>query len=170
MWLSVEIGIPRCALLRVGGRAASAPGRGRMGKGFGPAHHRCDELLGVDTQDFRQHAFRASRGIVRPSGTGRGGAPDRSGWVRNHTNGPPRPTRSSRAFSLRRLSLDDTQSRAAAHRPTSRFRGEWFVTGDEYLRDEDGFYHHCGRSDDMLKTSGLWVSPSEIEDLSLIHI
>ena len=37
--------------------------------------------------------------------------------------------------------------------------------GDEYLRDEDGFYHHCGRSDDMLKTSGLWVSPSEIEDM-----
>ena len=37
-------------------------------------------------------------------------------------------------------------------------------TGDEYLRDEDGFYHHCGRSDDMLKVSGLWVSPSEIED------
>ena len=104
MWLSVEIGIPRCALLRVGGRAASAPGRGRMGKGFGPAHHRCDELLGVDTQDFRQHAFRASRGIVRPSGTGRGGAPDRYGWVRDHRIGPQRPTRSSRAFSLRRLS------------------------------------------------------------------
>ena len=61
--------------------------------------------------------------------------------------------------------LDDTQSRAAAHRPTARFRGEWFATGDEYLRDEDGFYHHCGRSDDMLKTSGLWVSPSEIEDM-----
>jgi len=61
--------------------------------------------------------------------------------------------------------LDDTQSRAAAHRPTARFRGEWFATGDEYLRDEDGFYHHCGRSDDMLKVSGLWVSPSEIEDM-----
>ena len=61
--------------------------------------------------------------------------------------------------------LDDTQPRAAAHRPTARFRGEWFATGDEYLRDEDGFYHHCGRSDDMLKVSGLWVSPSEIEDM-----
>jgi acyl-coenzyme A synthetase/AMP-(fatty) acid ligase len=61
--------------------------------------------------------------------------------------------------------LADTPPRAAAHRPTARFRGEWFATGDEYLRDEDGFYHHCGRSDDMLKVSGLWVSPSEIEDV-----
>ena len=45
------------------------------------------------------------------------------------------------------------------------FAAKWFATGDEYLRDEDGFYHHCGRSDDMLKVSGLWVSPSEIEDM-----
>ena len=61
--------------------------------------------------------------------------------------------------------LADTPPRAAAHRPTARFRGEWFATGDEYLRDEAGFYHHCGRSDDMLKVSGLWVSPCEIEDV-----
>ena len=32
------------------------------------------------------------------------------------------------------------------------------------MRDEDGFFYHCGRSDDMLKVAGLWVSPSEIED------
>jgi 3-hydroxybenzoate/4-hydroxybenzoate---CoA ligase len=60
--------------------------------------------------------------------------------------------------------LADAPPHAPAHRPAERFRGEWFATGDEYLRDEDGFYHHCGRSDDMLKVSGLWVSPSEIED------
>jgi 3-hydroxybenzoate/4-hydroxybenzoate---CoA ligase len=60
--------------------------------------------------------------------------------------------------------LADVPAHAPAYRPAERFRGEWFATGDEYLRDEDGFYHHCGRSDDMLKVSGLWVSPSEIED------
>lgn len=60
--------------------------------------------------------------------------------------------------------LADVPPHAPAHRPAERFRGEWFATGDEYLRDEDGFYHHCGRSDDMLKVSGLWVSPAEIED------
>jgi benzoate-CoA ligase len=60
--------------------------------------------------------------------------------------------------------LADAPPHAPAQRPAERFRGEWFATGDEYLRDEDGFYHHCGRSDDMLKVAGLWVSPSEIED------
>jgi acyl-coenzyme A synthetase/AMP-(fatty) acid ligase len=60
--------------------------------------------------------------------------------------------------------LADAPPHGPAHRPTEHFRGEWFATGDEYLRDEDGFYHHCGRSDDRLKVSGLWVSPSEIED------
>ena len=60
--------------------------------------------------------------------------------------------------------LADAPPHGAPHRPAERFHGEWFATGDEYLRDEDGFYYHCGRSDDMLKVSGLWVSPSEIED------
>jgi acyl-coenzyme A synthetase/AMP-(fatty) acid ligase len=60
--------------------------------------------------------------------------------------------------------LADAPPHARAHRPAERFSGDWFATGDEYLRDEDGFYHHCGRSDDMLKVAGLWVSPSEIED------
>jgi len=50
-------------------------------------------------------------------------------------------------------------------RPTERFKpGGWFATGDEYVRDADGFFHHRGRSGDMLRVSGLWVSPSEIED------
>ncbi len=43
------------------------------------------------------------------------------------------------------------------------FRGEWLFTGDQYLRDEDGYYWHQGRADDMLKVGGLWVSPTEIE-------
>ena len=60
--------------------------------------------------------------------------------------------------------LADAPPRAPAHRPAERFHGDWFATGDEYMRDQDGFYYHCGRSDDMLKVSGLWVSPSEIED------
>ena len=60
--------------------------------------------------------------------------------------------------------LAEAPPHAPAHRPPERFREEWFATGNEYVRDEDGFYHHCGRSDDMLKVAGLWVSPSEIED------
>jgi benzoate-CoA ligase family protein len=47
--------------------------------------------------------------------------------------------------------------------------GEWFVTGDRYRVDDDGFYWYEGRSDDMIKVSGLWVSPIEIEAVLLEH-
>lgn len=47
------------------------------------------------------------------------------------------------------------------------FRGEWLVTGDKYYIDEDGYYWHAGRSDDMLKVGGIWVSPVEVESTLL---
>ena len=49
------------------------------------------------------------------------------------------------------------------------FRGEWLFTGDRYRIDEDGFYWHAGRGDDMLKIGGLWVSPIEIENVLSSH-
>jgi benzoate-CoA ligase len=50
-------------------------------------------------------------------------------------------------------------------RPEDRFKPDgWFATGDEYVRDEDGFLHHRGRTGDMLRVSSMWVSPAEIED------
>jgi benzoate-CoA ligase family protein len=48
-------------------------------------------------------------------------------------------------------------------------QGEWIDTGDTYLRDADGYYQHCGRSDDMLKVGGLWCSPTEIESRLIDH-
>ena len=42
-------------------------------------------------------------------------------------------------------------------------------TGDKYFRDDDGYYHYCGRSDDMLKVGGIWVSPVEVENTILAH-
>ena len=47
--------------------------------------------------------------------------------------------------------------------------GEWFFSGDRYRRDADGFYWYEGRSDDMIKVSGLWVSPVEVEGVLLEH-
>ncbi len=47
--------------------------------------------------------------------------------------------------------------------------GEWFFSGDRYRVDEDGFYWYEGRSDDMIKVSGLWASPIEIESVLLEH-
>ena len=49
------------------------------------------------------------------------------------------------------------------------FRGEWTVTGDKYIRDERGYFWYCGRTDDMMKVSGLWVSPLEVETALLAH-
>ena len=42
--------------------------------------------------------------------------------------------------------------------------GDWIRTGDRYTQDADGFYWYGGRSDDMLKVGGLWVSPIEVEN------
>ncbi|HVN95961.1 MAG TPA: benzoate-CoA ligase family protein [Syntrophorhabdaceae bacterium] len=47
--------------------------------------------------------------------------------------------------------------------------GEWFNTGDKYCRDKDGYFTYRGRDDDMLKVSGVWVSPVEVEDALLAH-
>ncbi len=48
-------------------------------------------------------------------------------------------------------------------------RGDWVVTGDKFYRDAEGYYHYCGRADDMLKVSGLWVAPAEVENALLGH-
>ena len=45
----------------------------------------------------------------------------------------------------------------------STFQGEWTRSGDKYIEDEDGYYVCCGRADDMLKVSGIYVSPFEVE-------
>jgi benzoate-CoA ligase family protein len=47
--------------------------------------------------------------------------------------------------------------------------GEWIVTGDKYYQDEDGYYWYAGRSDDMLKVGGIWVSPIEVENTLMQH-
>ncbi|MBI4464915.1 MAG: benzoate-CoA ligase family protein [Acidobacteria bacterium] len=45
--------------------------------------------------------------------------------------------------------------------------GEWTVTGDKYYVDEEGYFYYCGRSDDMMKVAGQWVSPAEVENALL---
>jgi benzoate-CoA ligase family protein len=48
-------------------------------------------------------------------------------------------------------------------------QGEWIRTGDKYHCDADGYYWYGGRSDDMLKAGGIWVSPVEIENVLIDH-
>jgi acyl-coenzyme A synthetase/AMP-(fatty) acid ligase len=47
--------------------------------------------------------------------------------------------------------------------------GHWIRTGDKYYQDEDGYFWYAGRCDDMVKVSGVWVSPIEIECVLLEH-
>ena len=49
------------------------------------------------------------------------------------------------------------------------FQGEWLRTGDTYVVDADGYYACLGRTGDMLKASGIWVSPAEVEARLLAH-
>ena len=49
------------------------------------------------------------------------------------------------------------------------FRGEWTHTGDKYRIGDDGYYYYCGRTDDMFKVSGIWVSPFEVESALMTH-
>ena len=49
------------------------------------------------------------------------------------------------------------------------FQGEWLNTGDTYARSADGYYTCLGRSNDLLKAGGIWVSPAEVEDCLLQH-
>jgi benzoate-CoA ligase family protein len=47
--------------------------------------------------------------------------------------------------------------------------GQWIRTGDKYSQDQDGFFWYAGRSDDMLKVGGQWVSPIEVENALVAH-
>jgi len=49
------------------------------------------------------------------------------------------------------------------------FAGDWCTTGDQFHVDEEGYYWYHGRTDDMLKVSGVYVAPAEIENCLLQH-
>ena len=49
------------------------------------------------------------------------------------------------------------------------FEGNWTRSGDKYVRDAEGYYTYQGRTDDMFKVSGIWVSPFEVESALIGH-
>jgi len=74
---------------------------------------------------------------------------------------------------FRRVSDRIHQSRAAtlttSAQATVRAKANWIRTGDKFTQDVDGFYWYAGRTDDMLKVGGLWVSPVEVENALVAH-
>jgi benzoate-CoA ligase family protein len=66
------------------------------------------------------------------------------------------------------------ESRAIAywqrmHDTMHAFRGDWYVSGDMLRKNSDGTFVYCGRADDMLKVSGKWLAPGELENCLLQH-
>lgn len=57
----------------------------------------------------------------------------------------------------------------AHEKSKATFAGDWCTTGDQFRVDENGYYWYCGRTDEMLKVSGIYVSPTEIENCLLEH-
>jgi len=49
------------------------------------------------------------------------------------------------------------------------FAGPWFLTGDKYYQDEDGYFWYAGRADDLFKVNGRWLSPNEVESALMAH-
>jgi benzoate-CoA ligase len=54
-------------------------------------------------------------------------------------------------------------------RSRNTFLGPWTRSGDKYVEGHDGYFTYCGRSDDMLKVSGMYVSPIEVENALIAH-
>src|SRR3989441_4393871 len=54
-------------------------------------------------------------------------------------------------------------------RTKQTIEGEWVRTGDKYHRDADGYFWYAGRTDDMIKAGGMWVSPAEVESALAEH-
>jgi benzoate-CoA ligase family protein len=51
----------------------------------------------------------------------------------------------------------------------STFRGDWCVSADKFQQNDESYFYFCGRGDDMLKVSGKWLSPVEVENALLQH-
>ncbi len=56
-----------------------------------------------------------------------------------------------------------------AAKSADSFRGEWFVGGDLVSQDDEGYVTYCGRGDDVLKVSGKWLAPQEVESCLMRH-
>lgn len=137
-----------------------------------PLLRRFKERFGVDIIDGigsteALHIFLSnSPDNIRPGSTGRA-VPGYDVEVRDE-QGRPAPAGTPGALYVRGASIAlGYWRRTEASRQV--FRGEWLVTGDTYVCDEDGYFSCLGRNSDMLKAGGIWVSPGEVEARLLEH-
>ncbi len=137
-----------------------------------PIWHRWKEATGVDIIDGigsteNYHMFIANRpGDVRPGSSGK----PIDGYQVRIVDDIGREVGTGQVGNL--MVRGETAALYYLHRyerSQRTFQGEWLDTGDKYSVDEDGYYWHAGRTDDMLKVGGIWVSPVEVESCLLSH-
>ncbi len=135
-------------------------------------YHRFTERFGVDIIDGigsteALHIFLSNRpGEVRPGTTGRA-VPGYDLRLVDDA-GAEVPAGTPGNLQLRGGSLT-TGYWCRTEITRAAFVGEWMRTGDTYVADADGYYTCLGRSNDMIKAGGIWVSPAEVEACLLKH-
>lgn len=137
-----------------------------------PIFHRFKERFGVEILDAigsteALHMFIANRpGAVRPGSSGQ----ILPGYEARIVDENDQPVPDGEIGSL--LIKGDAVCAGYwnQHEKTKEtFQGHWLRTGDKYYRDRDGYFWYVGRSDDMMKVKGMWVSPVEVESTLLEH-
>ncbi len=113
------------------------------------------------------HMFIANRpGAVRPGSSGQI-IPGYEARIVDESDQPTQPGEIGNLL----VKSDSTCSHYWNQHEKSKntIEGHWIRTGDKYCQDADGYFWYAGRSDDMLKCSGAWVSPIEIESVLVEH-
>jgi len=134
--------------------------------------HRFKERFGMEILDAIGstevlHMFIANRpGAVRPGSSGRI-IPGYDAKIVDENNQLVKPGEIGNLL----VKCDSTCSHYWNQHEKSKdtIEGHWIRTGDKYSQDADGYFWYAGRSDDMLKCSGIWVSPIEIESVLIEH-
>ncbi len=134
--------------------------------------HRFKERFGVEILDAIGstevlHMFIANRpGAVRPGSSGQI-IPGYEAKIVDENEEPANPGEIGNLV----IKSDSTCSHYwnQHEKSKSTIAGHWIRTGDKYYQDTDGYFWYAGRSDDMLKCSGVWVSPVEIEAVLIEH-
>jgi len=129
-------------------------------------YHRFKEEFGVEVLDGTGsteicHIFLSNRfGEVRPGSTGK----SVGGYQMRLLDDDGSPVEPGQIGNLL-VSGGSIASSYWNQREETRHNmlGEWFVTGDRYLMDADGYFYFRGRSDDMLRVGGKWLAPEEVE-------
>jgi benzoate-CoA ligase len=129
-------------------------------------YHRFKEEFGVEILEGTGsteicHIFLSNRfGQVRPGSTGKAVA----GYQMRLLDDDGNPVRPGQIGNLLVSGGSIASSYWSQREETRRnMLGEWFVTGDRYMMDADGYFYFRGRSDDMLRVGGKWLAPREVE-------